>query len=418
MKSLKNHAVALLGSALLALLPASGALAVTRALDNAPAASLLLPYFEADLNNPNGSQTVLRLDNTSATAVLANVTLWTDLGIPTQNFNLYLVGYDNLTLDLRMLFKHGIVPVTASAGQDPTNTISPRGTLSQDINFASCNTVLPPAPLPAATVAGLRAAHTGQSSSLFANQCVASPRSDGIARGYITIDAVNSCTQLNPASAGYNTVITGQPVFSGSYATINRSQSSEFGGHLVSVESTFSADGSFGTPFNAGDRTFYGSYNTLTAVDQREPLGSVWHARFINGGALNHQTAITVWRDPGRSVMPFTCGGALPAPFPLAVAPGAVAAFNEQEGAVVATATNQFPLATQRVATSTLSANFAGALYLNLNLPGGPGATQSWVQVEQSVAGRYTNSGPATVVNSTASLQGCTAPCGISFNNN
>lgn len=419
-KTLMTRVVALLGGVLLTLQPAQDANAATRAIDNPSGATLLLPYFEADLSNPNGPQTILQLENTSATAVLANVTLWTDLGIPTQNFTLYFVGYDNLTLDLRLLFKNGTVPVTASAGQDPTNLISPRGPISQDINFASCSGTLPPAPLPAATLTGLRAAHTGQASGLFGNQCVASPRADSIARGYITIDAVNQCTTSNPTSPGYNAILTLQPVFSGSFVRLSRGPGadfSEFGGHLVAVESPFTADGTSGPNFTAGDRTFYGSYNALSAGDQREPLGSVWSARYVNGGALATQTSLVVWRDPGSTVMPFACGGALPAPFPLTVASGGVAAFDEQESVVIATASNQFPLATQRVPVSSLTSNTFGWLYLNLNRPAGPGATQSWVQVEQNVTGRFSSSFPAAVLESTASLQGCTAPCGLLLNN-
>lgn len=418
MKSLMTKVLAVFGAVLLAALPVSSALAVNRALDQMPGTTLLLPYFESDLNDPNGSQTTLHLENASATAVLAHVTLWTDLGIPTHSFDFYLVGYDNLTFDLRMFFKNGIVPVTASAGQDPTNQISPRGGLSQDINFASCTGTLPPAPLPAATVAGLRAAHTGQASSLFTNQCVAAPRTDGIARGYITIDTVNACNTFNPAmNAQYQPFLTFQPVLSGTYVTLNRVQGSEFAGHLVAVESTSEINGASSPPFTAGQRTFYSGYNGLTAVDQREPLGSTWSARYVNGGAVGAQTSLVVWRDPGAVVMPFVCGGALPAPFPLTVASGAVVAFDEQEEGAVLTATNLFPLATQRVSATSLTSNAFGWLYLNLNLPGGPGATQSWVQVEQNITGRFSSSVPASVLQTTASLEGCQAPCGAFIGN-
>jgi hypothetical protein len=48
-KNLLTKVFALLGAVGLAMQPASDAQAVTRALDNAPAATLLLPYFESDL---------------------------------------------------------------------------------------------------------------------------------------------------------------------------------------------------------------------------------------------------------------------------------------------------------------------------------------------------------------------------------
>lgn len=413
MKSAYSSLTALLGGLFL-LFSAIPAHAVSRAVDNTGGTTLLLPYFEADLNSDNGAQTSFRLENTSATAILANVTLWTDLGIPTQNFTVYLVGYDSQTVDLRLLFKHGQVPVTASAGQDPTDTISPRGPLSQDINFASCNSTLPPPPLPEATVAGLRAAHSGQASSLFANQCAASPRSDGIARGYVTVDTVNQCTTSNPTSAGYASgVLTGQSVLIGSYTTLNRSIRVESGGPLVAVESNFGTGTSSGL-FPPGQRTFYGSYNGLSAIDQRESLGSEWTARHVNGGALNIQSYITVWRDPGSTVSPFACGGALPGPFPLSLT--SIAAFDEQETITIPVAGTQFPLATQRVLVSSLSSNTFGFLYLNLNIPNSSGPTQSWVQIEQINAGRHGTTVPANVVRSTHDLRDCSGnSCGIVF---
>ena len=206
-------------SAVLALcaLSASGlSWAVVGAIDNVPAATLLLPYFEDDLGNANGTQTTMKISNSSATAVLAHVVMWTDLGIPTLEFNLYLVGYDTVVLDLRLLFQ-GIVPQTASAGQDPTDKISPKGSHSQDINFASCNGKLPPAGLPPTTLgvvplntpwepttlAAIRAAHTGQASTLWSGQCGAVVYGDNVARGYITVDTVNNCTTRYPSDAGY-----------------------------------------------------------------------------------------------------------------------------------------------------------------------------------------------------------------------
>ena len=50
-------------------------------LENLPAATLLLPYFEVDLDNPAGLTTLFSINNASATAALANVVVWTDLGV-------------------------------------------------------------------------------------------------------------------------------------------------------------------------------------------------------------------------------------------------------------------------------------------------------------------------------------------------
>jgi hypothetical protein len=129
--------------ALAAVLVPSGAQGTICTIDDVPAATLLLPYFEVDLNNPNGINTLFSINNASASAVLAHVVLWSDLSVPTFDFNIYLTGYDVQTVSIRDIF-NGTVPRTASAGQDPGDTISPKGTFSQDINFASCAGQLPP----------------------------------------------------------------------------------------------------------------------------------------------------------------------------------------------------------------------------------------------------------------------------------
>src|SRR6185503_13236572 len=102
---------------------------------------LLLPYFEVDVDNPvAGVNTLFSINNASATAVLAHVTIWSDQSVPVIDFDVYLTGYDVQTISLRDIFLKGNVPITASAGQDTSgDTISPHGPVSQDINFASCS---------------------------------------------------------------------------------------------------------------------------------------------------------------------------------------------------------------------------------------------------------------------------------------
>src|SRR5580692_1552579 len=101
-------------------------------------ATLLLPYFEVDLTNPTGMDTIFSINDmgvtayngvnpfvTGSTAVLGHVIIWTDLGVPVFTFNVYLTGYDIQLVDLRSVL-NGTLPATASAGQDPMDTISPK----------------------------------------------------------------------------------------------------------------------------------------------------------------------------------------------------------------------------------------------------------------------------------------------------
>jgi len=376
-----------------ALLPAAQtAHAVVGSPDVVPASTVMLPYFEVDLANENGAQTTMRLTNTSATAILVSVTLWTDLGVPTYNFPVYLVGFDSEEIDLRLLFK-GILPITASAGQDPTNTISPQGAYSQDINFASCNGTLPFAGvLPAATITALRNAHTGQGSSLLSGNCGGVSRGDNIARGYVTMDLVNACSGPTfPSDVGYfvsggSGRATNQNVLTGTVSYLNRSQNLAYGEPLVHIDSSPIDPITSGTDVN----TFYGRFSGYNAADNREPLSTITQTRFMNGGAFSAGTDLIVWRDPGVAVAPFACGGGLPAPFPMSQTQ--IVAFDEQENPTVVNS-NPFPYVTQRVAVSSLTSNTFGFLRLNLTRAGGlagvAGRQGSFVSARHTAGNAY-----------------------------
>ena len=120
---MKKTAVSL---ALLGLVALGGqAVATICTIDAVPAATLLLPYFEVDLNNPNGLTTLFSVNNASEEAALVHVVVWSDLSVPVLDFDIYLTGYDVQTVNLRDIIINGIVPVTADEADDPTN-ISPQ----------------------------------------------------------------------------------------------------------------------------------------------------------------------------------------------------------------------------------------------------------------------------------------------------
>jgi hypothetical protein len=104
-------ALGLVLAGLLAL--AAPAQAVICTIDAVPAATLLLPYFEVDLSNPNGLTTLFSVNNASATAVLVHVVLWSDLSVPVLDFNVYLTGYDVQSVNLRDIIINGNLPQTA-----------------------------------------------------------------------------------------------------------------------------------------------------------------------------------------------------------------------------------------------------------------------------------------------------------------
>jgi hypothetical protein len=335
--------------------------------------------------------------------------------VPTFVFNIYLTGYDVQTINLRDVF-NGTLPQTASVGQDPADTISPQGQVSQDINFASCNGQLPPPPLTPAVIAHLRAAHTGLSASLFGGMCGGRAFGDNIARGYVTVDTVNNCTLNDPTDVGYFVNggagdATNQNVLWGDYFYVNPGQNFAQGDTLVHVEAApgtgvSGVSGSYAPHPEttvAGQYTFYGRHVAWTAADNREPLNSKSAARFLNGGAFTGGTSLIVWRDSKVNQGPFTCpavSGVRPPWFPLP--DEELFAFNETETAENLTnLASPFPGSTQRVRVDGPSLPVTpafGWIYLNLNQSNGtaganppedPLAAQSWVGNVMDAQGRF-----------------------------
>ncbi len=388
--------------------------AVICTIDAVPAATLLLPYFEVDLDNMWGIDTVFSVNNASATAVLAHVVVWSDLSVPVLDFNIYLTGYDVQTVNLRDVI-HGTLPRTASDGQDPNDTISPQGQFSQDINFASCTGLLPPPQLPASFVNGLEASLTGQASSNLGGRCAGRALGDNIARGYITVDTVNNCTLRFPGDPGYfgpggTGDATDQNVLWGDYFYINDGANFADGNTLVHIE----ASGTNPETSVAGNYTFYGRYDGWTAVDNREPLATNFAARFVTGGLFDGGTSLFVWRDSKVNQTPFTCpvvAGVRPAWYPLGQE--AIVIFDEQEQPQVPQSFPvspqppqqgliPFPAEAQRTEVGGAGLPVApynfGWLYLNLNTtvaaaganpPEDPAAAQAWVTIEMKAGGRF-----------------------------
>ena len=395
-----------LAAALLTSAPAARATICT--IDDVPAATLLLPYFEVDLDQPWGVNTLFSINNASATAVLAHVVLWSDLSVPTFDFNIYLTGYDVQTISVRDIFS-GTVPRTASDGQDPLDAISPQGAFSQDINFASCTGQLPLPPVPASFVTHLRAAHTGQFSAIL-NGCAGRDLDDSIARGYITIDTVNNCTLRFPGDSGYFASggtgdATNQNVLWGDYFFVYDLANFAQGETLVHIEAS-ATDPETSVP---GQYTFYGRYVGWTAADNREPLGTNFAVRYVNGGAFSGGTTDLVWRDSKVEQNAFKCG-TLPGWYPLSQE--GIVIFDEEETPEVQQVPPfsppppgdfliPFPAEAQRTVVDgedfPVSFDF-GWTYLNLNTtvaaagsnpPEDPTAAQAWVTVVMDASGRF-----------------------------
>jgi len=393
---------------------ASSAHAAICDIEVEPAATLLLPYFEVDLRNPSGVTTQVALNNGDAHAELVHVVMWSDLSVPVLDFNIYLTGFDQEVFNLRDVIVNGLLPQTASTGQDPFDTISPKGIFSQDTNFASCNGVLPPPALPPFFIAHLAAALTGHPSPVLRNRCAGRDLGDQIARGYLTMDVVNNCTLRFPGDAGYfgaggSGDVTNANVLFGDYIYVNTTKHSAQGLPLVHIEAS-DTDPRVTT---TGNYTFYGRYDNWTAIDNREPLPTTFGPRYSISGANAASTDYIVWRDPKVNQSPFDCpvvAGVQPAWFPLGQED--VVIFDDQEHPFVPLTSIvspspptagiiPFPAAAQRttVGGSALPVPFnVGWIYLNLNTAVAPAgsvppvdgeAAQAWVTLILSQNGGF-----------------------------
>ena len=424
-------------------------------IDAVPAATLLLPNFETDISDADGDgtadcagiDTLFSINNASAAPALAHVTLWTDWSFPTLDFDVFLTGYDVQTVSMCQVIGRGRLPVTADEQNDGADSISPHGGAFSnnpqwDGSFANCGGVFPfPDPI---VVGGLldrvQNGHAGYPIAALGGACVgeelngAGSCSGGscpagtIARGYVTVDNVNECSTVFPNEPGYFVdggvgIANDNNQLWGDYFKIDGVNNFAQGDNLVHIE----ADPQFNSASTPTGYTFYGRYITglggLTGADNREPLGTTWGVRYLNGGAFDGGTTLTVWRDSTDDQVNnnagWACGlcenGAGPGWCPLNETQ--VVCWDEAEdavelcfifgGGVISPPEDPsdpvcFPLETNTVAVGdgalTPPWDF-GWCYLNLNtncsncVPGGFGANgdiaQSYVSANHDALGRF-----------------------------
>lgn len=394
--------------------------------DDDAAATLLLPYFEVNLDNPAAGNTLFSINNAFAEPALAHVTLWTDWSHPTVAFDVFLTGYDVQQVNLADLFLNGNLPVTADEQSDPVDTTSPHGGFrpsggyipgstfpEQDGSFSMCEQFLPfyTNPLIVGAI-GERVVngHTGQPVPNSGFGCLGADFGDNIARGYVTIDRVNRCSIAFPSERDENYFESGgvgiasnQNQLWGDWIYFDTVKGFAHGDSLVHIEALdgFDAVGS-GTsdptvPGPATGYTFYSRYADF-GEDNREPLGVTWAARYLNNALFEPGgTELFVWRDPTvdeaeqSEGFGYVCGapgqaGSGPEWHPLDES--LVLAFDEYENSVQICQTcpvcdppspddypHCFPLAAQRLTSTDLGYIGesppwgAGWLYLDLRFP-------------------------------------------------
>jgi len=263
----------------------------------APAATLLLPYFEVDLDDPAGETTLFTITNTSNEDQIAHVTLWTDYSFPVIDFNIYLTGYDVQAINLFDIISRGVIAPDAGTGTDVTD----RGDYSDvngDLALGACDRL--PGALDDAYVIRMQAAFTeGEVPDL--GDLPGCGEVGGVhdnAIGYVTIDLADLCSTSLPTDPGYfTTEIRFDNVLIGDYQQVHSANNFAQGNPMVHIRA-IPEGGEPGEPAIINfDRTFYSRYQSGGVADRRQPLPSIFAARWINGGASEFQTGFKIWRE-------------------------------------------------------------------------------------------------------------------------
>ena len=305
-----------------------------------PAATLLLPYFETDLST--GETTLMTLHNAAPAPAVAQLTLWTDVGVQSMNFNIFLSGYDVVRFDLGDFFRNGTIPETGPS-------LNPAGELSEPNSAPpACPFPLPPS-IPAVLLTYVRNAHTGQPIPAGfepAGLCAGRP-SGSKPRGFVTVDVVNDCSLAHPGTLGYFQdggygIASNRNVLWGDFRRKLDGQTQLQAEPLVHIEARGSLADGF---WEAGDYSFYGRFLGAAGIDNREPLPTAWGVFYDVARTGGGATELIYWRDSGVRDEFFPCGS-LPPAYPLDT--GRVILFDEEENAVEMQAVSPFPWAADR----------------------------------------------------------------------
>ncbi len=440
-------------------------------ISTAPAATLLLPYFEVDFNSAQATAqtTLFTITNVSNLPQIAHLTIWTDWSFPVLDFNIFLTGYDVQSINLYDILARGIIAPQTGTSNTTIRGTGPNGILALNNTTGNPNINNAAATADCAGLVGdishlpiLQDVKTALTTGVYAAFC-GSSRVGGIhanAVGYVTIDVDSDCTTTLPNTRDYfATEILYDNVLIGDYQQINPNPTTgnyAGGNPLVHIRAIPEGGprGSFATVTSNLPFTFYDRY-TLTGtavsagaprnVDRRQPLPSTFAARYLQGGTGAFNTNFKIWRE-GINVA--TCTNAT-ANSALAVAE--IVRFDEHEnytsntptgspvspvtvpGGISLPETSAQPTSNSAVfpAMNFASGDVSGWMYLNLNNGGslnysaarGGAAniagfavngtivrpSQNWVIVSMFAEGRYSVDFDAAWLGN-----GCSAPAAIS----
>jgi len=390
-----------------------------------PAATLLLPHFEVDITKKSSEafNTIFSIVNVSKSPQIARITIWTDQGYPAMWFNVFLTGYDVQPISMWDVLAAGYIPDTTGAKVVVGSRSAPNDSNPKLVSTEGC-LESPQGSLGAAVPAPLlknvqSMLTTGAKEGSECRVGTAHER----ATGYVTVDVVNSCSNLSPLEMSYySQLLLFDNVLTGDYEHINPDKDlGNYAGGTPMVHIKAIPEGGTATSIVSPlPYTFYDRYTPPGArkVDRRQPLPAVFSARFIEGGTTQFSTDYVIWREgtAGQG----ECATAANASIPVTSIVRFAA--NENPTASAPASSSSMPVSSSLSTSSSFFPPMAGIgvsgwMFLNLdnhlsNAAKSPYSTsrasQNWVMVHMRAEGRY-----GVDYDATAMSNGCTPAAAV-----
>jgi len=328
---------------------AGSASAITCTIDQRPAATLLVPYFEASFNpdgtpsgtGPNARDTLVTICNASSAPMIAHVNVFNERTELVLDFNIALTGFDCQSMSMARVLQGFLpatpvttahVPATADACQRNPNAgvYSPPTVTGEYLRIRPVDTATPLDNTLATTLYPQPAWPAGSSFAFGVldsldetDDSVACGGVDGEItnpiRGYVVIDHANYCNLSNPNDPNYylRDAIGMENNLFGEVIFTSGTGIPTMGGSTVNIE----ADPSLAGDVNSSPRirTFYARYVGADVLcspgncadfsdnpwnqgvgDQREPLGLKYAARWFSTAGVTSN--FNVWRSSAGSL--------------------------------------------------------------------------------------------------------------------
>jgi hypothetical protein len=385
-----------------------------------PAATLLVPYFEVDLTNRQGVNTLLTITNVSYVEQAAHLTLWTDWAFPVIGFNVYLTGYDVQSLSLYDIIALGQIAPNRGTGFEDTG--SPEGDFSRDnplVRRETCRRL--PMQVSDLYKERMQRAFTEGTVPALGNtpSCTGIGGRHANATGYVTIDVTSLCGTAIPSDPEYYRELLYDNVLMGDYLMVHSANAR--GGPMVHIraipeggtpEERTAAPETYRSNF---PRTFYSRYQRGTPRDGRQPLPSHFAAQWSSGGPGQFATEYSIWREGMERTGSGCASSARNAEIPVAE----IVRFDEDENPTVLAdpVCCGLPYDTLLPAVAHVSVDddqtfppavdgaVAGWMFMNLDDPREPHASQAWVVASKRAQGIYSVSADVAALGN-----GCSAP--------